>query len=209
MLFKNRQDAGRQLVPLLQKYREQEGMIVLGLARGGVITAAEIAQALGLPLDVLVVRKIGAPGNEELALGAISEQGEGVFNDHLIGLLGVTSDYIKKEVERQRKIIRERLVLYRGQTKTLELNKKKVILVDDGIATGASVRVAIRAIKEAGAKSIILAVPVAAPESLQKIAKEVDEVVCLLSPPYFEAVGSFYQDFDQVTDPEIVDLLLN
>jgi|SRR5579862_3771082 len=207
MLFKDRQDAGRQLALQLLKFKNKSDVIVLGLARGGVVTAAEVAASLHLPLNVIVVRKIGAPGNEELAIGAIAEQGEGIFNDHLIGLLGVSSDYLKKEVERQKRVLKERLSRYRGKSASLHLKDKMVILVDDGIATGASMRVAIASVRYAGVKKIILAVPVAAPDSLRKISKEVDEAICLSSPAFFESVGSFYRLFDQTTDEEVIQLL--
>lgn len=207
MLFKDRQDAGRQLALQLQKYKNQSDAIVLGLARGGVVTAAEIAAKLSLPLNVLLVRKIGAPGNEELAIGAISEYGEGIFNDHLIGLLGVPSDYLKKETEKQRRILKERLIRYRGSETPLDLKNKTAILVDDGIATGASMRVAIASIRHARAKKIVVAVPVASQDALKKIAKESDETVCLSTPAFFESVGSFYRMFDQTSDEDVIRLL--
>jgi putative phosphoribosyl transferase len=207
MLFKDRRDAGKQLAAKLQQYKDRQDVIVLGLARGGMVTAAEVAAHLHVFLNVIVVRKVGAPGNEELALGAIAEHGEGVFNDHLIGILGVSSDYLKKEVERQKRLLKERLALYRGTSATPELKGKTVILIDDGIATGASMRVAIHSVKDAGAKKIVLAVPVASPDSLNKIAKEVDETVCLHAPAFFEAVGSFYREFGQTSDDEVIHLL--
>jgi putative phosphoribosyl transferase len=207
MLFKDRRDAGRQLVPALSKYKDQPDVLVLGLARGGVVTAHEVALGLGVPLNVIVVRKVGAPGNEELALGAITEHGEGIFNEHLIGILAVSQEYLQREVERQKKILKERLALYRGNAPAPSIDGKIVILVDDGIATGASMRVAIKSVQEAGAKKIVLAVPVAAPDSLRKIQKEVDEVFCLSSPVFFEAVGAFYKQFDQTTDQEVIHLL--
>lgn len=207
MLFQDRRDAGQKLVPNLEKYKGRQDLLVMGLARGGVITAYEVAKGLELPLNVIVVRKIGAPDNEELAIGAITESGEGIFNEHLIGLLGVSPDYIKREIERQKKIAKERLALYRGKCPSPDIKGKTVILVDDGIATGASMRVAIKAVKTAGAAKIILAVPVAAPDSLRALEKEVDEVVCLSTPSYFLAVGSFYRVFNQTADAEIVELL--
>lgn len=207
MLFKDRRDAGKKLIPQLSKYKDSKNVIVLGLARGGMVTASEVASGLNIPLNVVVVRKIGAPNNEELALGAIAEHGEGIFNEHLVGILGVSHDYLKKEVERQKKILKERLSLYRGKSPAPDLKGKTVILVDDGIATGASMRVAIKSVRDAGAKKIVLAVPVAAPDSLDKIAKEVDEVICLSSPVFFEAVGGFYQEFDQTSDEEVIHLL--
>lgn len=207
MLFKDRRDAGRQLLPPLGKYKDQKDVIILGLARGGVVTAYEVASGLNAPLNVIVVRKIGAPSNEELALGAIAEHGEGIFNEQLIGILGVSPDFLKKAIEREKKILKERLDLYRGNSPELIIKGKTVILVDDGIATGASMRVAIQSVRDAGAKKIVLAVPVAAPDSLRKIAKEVDEVVCLSSPIFFEAVGAFYKAFEQTSDEEVIHLL--
>lgn len=207
MLFNDRSDAGKQLALQLEKYKDRKEVIVLGLTRGGVVTASEIASFLHATLNAVVVRKIGAPGNPELALGAISEHGEGVFNEHLIGLLGISPEYLAKEVERQKMIVKQRLALYRGSSASPDLKGKTIILVDDGIATGASMRAAIKSVKIAGAKKVVLAVPVAAPDSLKKMEKEVDEVVCLDSPAFFEAVGSFYRLFDQTTDEEIVRLL--
>lgn len=207
MEFKDRRDAGRQLAARLMDYKGQKDVIVLGLARGGMVTADEVASALCVPLNVIVVRKVGAPGNEELALGAIAEHGEGIFNEHLIGLLGVPSSEIKREVERQKKILLERLALYRGNSPAPDLKGKTVILVDDGIATGASMRVAIKSVRAAGPKKIVMAVPVGAPATLQKMSGEADEIICLHSPIIFEAVGSFYRVFDQTADEEVVRLL--
>jgi putative phosphoribosyl transferase len=207
ILFKDRRDGGHQLAQQLLKYKGQKDTIVLGLARGGVVVAAEVATALHLPLNVIVVRKIGAPNNEELAVGAIAEHGEGIFNDHLIALIGVSSEYLQREIERQKKILQERLILYRGSASPLELKGKMVILVDDGLATGASMRAAIESVRSAAVKKIILAVPVAAPDSLDQMRRDVDEVVCLSSPPSFQAVGSFYRVFDATSDSEIVQLL--
>lgn len=206
-MFKDRRDAGNKLAVLLQGYKDRKDVIVLGLARGGMVTADAVASFLNAPVDVVIVRKIGAPGNQELALGAIAEHGDGVFNEHLIQVLGVSSEELKKEVQRQKKVLKERLALYRGVSSALDLKGKTVILVDDGIATGASMRAAIKSVRDAEAKKIVLAVPVAAPESLQKMGKEVDEVVCLLSPAYFEAVGSFYETFEQTSDEEVIRIL--
>lgn len=207
MLFNDRSDAGRQLALQLKKYHSLQGVIVLGLTRGGVITASEIARSLHLPLNVVVVRKIGAPGNPELALGAVGEMGDGVFNEHLIGLLGVSREYLAVEVEKEKQIVKKRLALYRGDTQAPVLKEKVVILVDDGIATGASMRAAIKSVRSSGAQRVVLAVPVASPDSLKMIEREVDEVVCLASPASFEAVGSFYRVFDQTTDEEIMQIL--
>lgn len=208
MLFKDRSDAGKQLVAPLSKYKDRKDVIVLGLARGGMVTAYEVASGLNVPLNVIVVRKIGAPGNEELALGAIAEHGEGIFNEELIGVLGVSQAYLKKEIERQKKILKERLERYRGNAPAPNLKDKTVIIVDDGIATGASMRVAVKSVRDAAAKKIVLAVPVAAPDSLRKLQKDVDEVVCLSSPMFFEAVGGFYRAFEQTSDEEVIQFLI-
>lgn len=207
MLFKDRNEAGKQLIPHLKSYLGNQQTVVVGLARGGVITAFAVAEGLGLPLQVMVVRKIGAPGNEELALGAIAENGEGIFNDHLIAVLAISPDYIKREIELQKAVAKKRSELYRGEQPKLALKDKTVILIDDGIATGASIRVAIRSLRAEKVGKIVLAVPVAAPDSLRKLEKEVDEVICLSVPLYFEAVGSFYRSFDQTSDEEIIHLL--
>jgi putative phosphoribosyl transferase len=207
MIFRDRQEAGMQLSAKLMEYKGKSDVIVMGLARGGVVVAYEIAKNLQLPLDVVVVRKIGAPGNEELALGAITASGEGIFNDHLITLLGVSSDYIKHQIEKEKALAKKRLELYFGKRPRREFKGKTIILVDDGIATGASMRVAIHSMKSEGAKKIVLAVPVAAPDSLRKIEKEVDQVVCLSSPAFFESVGGFYKTFDQTSDEEIIKIL--
>ncbi len=207
MLFNDRRDAGKQLSARLEKYQGQKDVIVLGLARGGVVVAGEVASRLSVPLNVIVVRKIGAPGNQELALGAIAEHGDGIFNEELIASLGVSPQYLKMESSRQKEMLIARLALYRGKLAAPNLRDKTVILVDDGIATGASMRVAIQSLRHSGVKKIVLAVPVAAPDSLQKISKEVDETVCLFSPSYFEAVGSFYRSFDQTSDEEVIQIL--
>ena len=207
MLFKDRQDAGRQLVTLLHAHKQEKETIVLGLARGGVVTAFEVARELGLPLNVVVVRKVGAPGNPELALGAVTETGEGFFNDNLIRALGVTTQYLHEEIARQKKVAEERLALYRGKLTAPQIKNKTVILVDDGVATGASIRAAIRSIRAQGVKKIIVALPVAAPDAVHEIEKEVDEVACLSIPAFFEAVGMFYSAFEQVSDEEIITLL--
>lgn len=207
MLFQDRADAGLKLIPQLEKYKSRKDVVVLGLARGGMVVAHAVANGLNVPLDVIIVRKIGAPENEELAIGAIAETGEGIFNDSVIEVLGVSPRYIEEEVSKQKKIAQQRVALYRGNKQGLEVKGKSVVLVDDGIATGASMRVAIRSVRARGAKEIILAVPVGAPEALKQMEKEVDKIVCLYSPTSFHAVGQFYREFDQTEDREIIDLL--
>ncbi len=207
MLFKDRHDAGVQLSSLLQKYKGAKEAVVLGITRGGVPVAYEVAKALKLPLNVIVIRKIGAPGNEELAIGAINEKGEGVFNDNLIAILGVSSDYLKREIEKEKRIAAERLAFYRGSHPAFDVKGKTVILIDDGIATGASIKAAIKALRLEEPQKIVLAVPVAPSGSLKDLGKEVEEIISLSTPSFFESVGSSYKFFDQITDKEILRLL--
>jgi putative phosphoribosyl transferase len=207
MIFQNRIEAGKQLAKPLSSYRGKKGVIAVGLARGGVVVAAALATELNVLLDVIIVRKIGAPDNPELALGAIAEKGRGVFNDDLIALLGVHKEYLKKEAVRQQEIVKQRKDLYLEGHEKLDYTGKTILLVDDGIATGASMRVAIESIRSQNAEKIVVAVPVAASESLKKIAPLVDEVICLSQPSNFPAVGAFYKEFGQVTDDEIIHLI--
>ncbi len=207
MIFYDRRDAGKQLGVRLGQYANAKDALVVGLARGGVVAAYEVAQALGLPLVAFVVRKIGAPGNEELAIGAISETGEAIFNHDIISTLGVSNDYIQKTLERERAIAQQRSSFYRDKAPAPVYKNKTIILVDDGIATGASMEVAIQSMRKASAKKIVLAVPVAAPDSLHRLGKQVDEVVCLSTPANFYAVGSFYERFGQTSDDEVVRLV--
>lgn len=206
MLFQNRKEAGERLAEELKSYLDHPKTLVMGLARGGVVVAAAVARELHLPLDVIVVRKVGAPDNEELALGAVTETGQGSFNDDLIGMLGVSKEYIKREVERQKTLAQQRSKLYRSHRPGLPIEGQTVILVDDGIATGASAKVAIAHLRAKHPIKIVLAVPVAAPDSLQAISKLVDETHCLFSPSHFQAVGAFYKEFGQVEDEEIISL---
>lgn len=206
-MFQDRTEAGKKLAQELQKYRGQKDVVVMGLARGGVIVAAEIAKELQLPLDVVVVRKVGAPDNEELALGAVADEGKGIFNENLIALLGVSKDYLRKETERQKEMVKDRKSKYLKGRTPVDVKNKTVLVIDDGIATGASMKVAIESMKAQKAAKVVLAVPVAAPESLREIAKEVDEVVCLLKPATFHAVGAFYKNFAQTKDDEIIKVL--
>ena len=207
MLFKDRQEAGRQLATALAHYKNLENAIVVGLARGGVITAYEVAQELSLPLAVFVVRKIGAPGNEELALGAVAETGESIYNEDLISAVGASRAYLQKTAERERKLADERSARYRGKQPRLSFKNQTVILVDDGIATGATMEAAILAMRHAAAKKVILATPVAAPDALRRLGKKVDEVISLFSPLDFYAVGAFYREFEQTSDEELIGLL--
>ncbi|MBS0648058.1 MAG: phosphoribosyltransferase [Verrucomicrobia bacterium] len=207
MLFKDRFEAGLKLAEKLEKYRDPSQTVVVGLARGGVVVAYALAQALNLPLDVVVIRKIGAPLQDELAIGAIDEEGQGFFNDGIIQALNISPSYLQEEIEKQKKVAQQRAALYRQGGKKTDVKGKTVLVVDDGIATGASMKAALYALKQKGAKKTILAVPVAPAEALKKFSKMVDETVCLYTPAVFRAVGQFYRKFDQTSDEEVIKLL--
>lgn len=207
MIFKDRYEAGLKLAAKLEQFRGQPQTVVMGLARGGVVVAHAVAKTLHLPLDVIVIRKVGAPGQEELAIGAINENGEGFFNEGMIRTFNIPQDYVQKEVGRQKKVAEQRAALYRKGLQKLDIKGQTVIVVDDGIATGASVRAALIGLKKKGAGKIILAVPVAAVDSLKSLSREVDETICLYNPVDFMAVGQFYQKFDQTSDEEVVKLI--
>ncbi len=207
MIFRNRSEAGKKLATALTDYLEKSDTVVVALARGGVSVGYEVANALKLPLEVICPRKIGAPFNEEFAIGAVTEEGDPLLSTDVIRRLGVSEEYLAREIEKQRELAKKRALSYRKGRKAISVKEKKVLLVDDGIATGASIRAAARGLKKAGAQSIIIAVPVAAMESAAKLQKEVDEVIVLHAPPDFYAVGQFYEQFGQVTDEEVIDLL--
>lgn len=207
MMFKDRYDAGKMLVPALSKYLKHPNAIVLGLPRGGVVVAYEVAVGLHLPLDITCPRKIGSPMNPELGIGAITEAGETFFNEDLIQQLGVPQSYIHREMEKEKLVAIARMELYRKGKKPIDVKNKTVILVDDGLATGATMKAAIRSIKKNGAAKIIAAIPVGPLDTLQEIELLVDEVVCLATPPFFSAVGQFYESFFSIEDSEVIALL--
>lgn len=207
MIFRDRKDGGEQLAQELLKYRNLPEVVVLGLPRGGVVTAFEVAKALHLPLDIICPRKIGAPFNPELAIGAITETGEGVFHYDLISRLGVSERYIQQEVEKEKKQAQRRLTLFRKNRPKINLEGKTVILVDDGLATGATMQAAIKSAKAEGAAKVVVAIPVAPPDTYDKIQEMVDEIIALSTPSFFQAVGQFYEDFSQTEDEEVVELL--
>lgn len=213
MTFKDRGEAGRKLAAALEKYKNSKDAILLALPRGGVVVADEIAESLNLPLDIVVPRKIGAPQNPEYAIGAITETGESVWpvgfpKPEEFGFREPDfKEWLKKEIEKEKKEAKRRLKIYRGEKKPLNLKNKIVILVDDGIATGLTLLAAIKSVKTKKPKKIIVAVPVGAMDSVEIIKKEVDEVVCLYSPAFFGAVGSFYEKFGQTTDEEVIELM--
>ena len=207
MTYMDRRDAGIQLAARLSAYRDKPGVIVLGLPRGGVTVAFEIAGALHAPLDILIVRKIGFPGNPELAVGALSETGALVLNEDIITPYGVIRDYLERETARQKEEIARRVALYRKGRGLPALAGKTVILVDDGVATGATAKAAVATLKQEQLARLVVALPVASPDSAEEIARVVDELVCLETPPGFMSVGGYYADFTQVEDAEVVAML--
>jgi putative phosphoribosyl transferase len=206
-MFRNRSEAGSRLAGRLDRYKERNDVIVLALPRGGVVTGYEIARAIGAPLDVLIVRKIGFPYQPELAAGAVAETGSVVLNRDIMSMGGLSEEALKPEIERQKEEIARRIVLYRSGGKLSNLRGKTVILVDDGVATGATMKAAIAALKQEHVAKLIVALPVGPPETIEVLRRMVDELICLETPLYFMAVGAHYGDFTQVTDEEVVKLL--
>lgn len=212
MLFTDRIHAGRELASALADYSIEQGalrnkIIVLALPRGGVPVAAEIAGKLGLPMDILPVRKLGIPGHEEYAMGAIAP-GELVYlNQEVVNLVRVSQAQIDNVIEREQAELNRRTDLYRAGLPPLAVADKIIILIDDGLATGATMQVAVLALRRAGAGRVIAAVPVGASESCAALRSQVDELVCLHQPAGFGGVGRWYQNFDQVSDSEVIDLL--
>ncbi len=207
MIFKNRMDGGEMLAKLLTAYQDGKDVIILGLPRGGVVTAYAIAKKLHLPLDITCPRKLRAPYNPELAIGAVTETGSAIFNTSLIAQIGVSESYLKEEVERQTHSAKQRLALFRKNLPPRMLAGKVVIIVDDGLATGATMKAAIESVKQERAAKIVVAVPVSPIDTIHEIKQMADDVVCLATPAYFQAVGQFYQDFEQTEDEEVLALL--
>lgn len=207
MLFKDRQHAGKLVANLLEKYRDDSNTIIFGLPRGGVVLAYEVAKHLKLPLDIICARKIGAPYNPEFGVGAITESGESFIDEEVIDRLDISPEYLQNEIKKESKEAARRLAIYRKDRPLAQLKDKTVILIDDGIATGATMKAAIKTLQARKTKKIVVAVPVAAPETLEEIRSMVDEVICLAAPVFFQAVGQFYENFSQTTDQEVIQLL--
>lgn len=207
-IFENRRQAGRLLAEEIER-RGYANPIVIGLPRGGVPVAAEVAAKLKAPVDLILVRKIGAPTQPELAIGAVVDGGapEIVRNEELVRGLGVTENEFKELAKHQLKIIEERRKLWLAGRQPIPVKDKTVIIVDDGIATGATVRVSVHAIRKKDPKLVVVATPVAPPETVEALRHEADDVVCLQTPDYFGAIGFFYQDFSQVSDAEVSRIL--
>jgi predicted phosphoribosyltransferase len=205
--FRDRREAGRTLAEGLASYRDQGGVLVLGLARGGVPVAWEIAAALHAPMDVFLVRKLGVPRWSELAMGALASGGGLVMNDNVISSLQVTDEQVREVIAIETAELNRREQAYRGGRSMADPRGKIVILADDGIATGASMLAAVRALRAAEPQSIVVAVPVGPPSTCRELAQEADDLVCATMPPGFEAVGQVYEDFHQVSDDEVRELL--
>jgi putative phosphoribosyl transferase len=205
--YADRRHAGRFLASKLQHYKNRDDAIVLALPRGGVPVAFEVAEALDAPLDVFIVRKLGTPLYEELAMGAIASGGVRVLNYDIIDRLEITDPMIEAAVQEEEQELRRRELRYRGDRPPLDVKDRTVILVDDGLATGATMRAAIQALRTEHTASIVVAVPIAAKETCHQLQSEADEVICAKTPEPFMAVGRWYADFTQTTDEEVYELI--
>ncbi|ORW11395.1 phosphoribosyl transferase [Mycobacterium kyorinense] len=205
--FSDRREAGRVLAEELTSYRGTDELLVFGLARGGVPVAWEVASALHAPLDVFLVRKLGVPQWSELAMGALASGGVVVMNDNVVSSLRISDEQVRAVIDRESTELSRREQAYRDGRPLADPRGKTVILVDDGIATGASMLAAVRALRELEPEAIVVAVPVGPPSACQQLAQEADDVVCATMPPDFEAVGQVFVDFHQVTDDEVRELL--
>jgi predicted phosphoribosyltransferase len=208
MTFRDRSDAGRRLAKALSEYKGRNA-VILALPRGGVPVAAEVAAALEAPLDLILVRKIGVPAQPELAMGAVVDGTAPIIvrNDEVIELSGTTADEFNAECKRQLAEIERRRQLYIGERARAEIAGQVVIVIDDGIATGATTRAALQAIRNRKPKELVLAVPVAPPDTIAELRRDVDTLICLETPEVFGAIGYFYRDFGQVSDQEVVAIL--
>jgi predicted phosphoribosyltransferase len=205
--FPNRAEAGRQLAEKLEKYAGGDDVIVLGLPRGGVPVAYEVAKRLRASLDVFIVRKLGVPGFEELAAGAIASGGVRVLNEDVMRTIPYADAAIEAVTIKETAELQRREQIYRDGRPAPELRDRIVILVDDGLATGATMRAAVKALRESGAAKIVVAVPVGPPDTCREIEQQADETICLSTPEFFQAVGQYYEDFSQTSDANVRELL--
>jgi predicted phosphoribosyltransferase len=206
-IFRDRADAGRQLAAALSRYADRPDILILALPRGGVPVAFEVARALHAPLDVFLVRKLGLPGHEELAMGAIATGGVRILDGEVLRMLNIPLDVVERVTEIERRELERRERQYRDGRPPPNVEGHTVILIDDGLATGSTMRAAVAALRKEGAKTIVVAVPVAPPETCEALSHEVDDIVCAVTPQPFQAVGLWYADFRQTTDEEVRDLI--
>lgn len=206
-VFRDRRDAGRYLARKLSAYAGQPGLLVLALPRGGVPVGYEVATALGAELDVFLVRKLGVPGHRELAMGAIASDGVRVLNENVLQAMHISEDVIESVTAAEQEVLRQRENAYRGDRPRPDVRDRTVILVDDGLATGATMRAAATAVRKQGPQRLVIAVPVAPPETCEQLAVEADDIICAVTPEAFLGVGMWYEDFSQTTDDEVRALL--
>ncbi len=207
MYFIDRRDAGKQLAVALEKYSQQPNTLIIAIPRGGVPVADEVATALQQPLDIMVTKKIGAPGNPEFAIGSVGIEGDVNLDMHVLKRLGITPEGLQQEIEGLKHAIQEKLEFLRGKRDALSVKGKHIILIDDGIATGNTLKAAIQTLQKWGAEKIILASPVGAEDSVRELNELTDEMHVLYAPVMFHAVGQFYEEFDQTPDQEVIEIL--
>ncbi|GAB6159121.1 phosphoribosyltransferase [Desulfotomaculum varum] len=205
-MFENRITAGQQLAVALQE-TNRPADIVIAIPRGGVVVGHQVARSLGIPLDIIIPKKVGAPQNPEVAVGAVTQDGTVIYHQELLSRLGLSEKDMQPAVQKIIGEINRRTLAYRNSSQGADLSGRHVIVVDDGIATGFTILAALQSIKKSGCQSVTLAVPVAPPDTVQRLAKEVDHFVCLISQEPFYAVGQFYLDFSQVKDDEVTAIL--
>lgn len=206
MVFEDRADAGQKLADKLAGYISEDGL-VLAIPRGGVVVGAEVARRFGLELDLIIPRKIGSPQNPEMAVGAVTQDGTTILNQRLVEVLRISQPELSEKIDYEINEIKRRMLLYRGGENGRDYKGRQIIVVDDGVATGYTMLAALRSARNFQPRELILAIPVAPPDTLEVLEKEVDVVVCLLVPGNFYAVGQFYVDFDQTDDDEVIEIL--
>jgi putative phosphoribosyl transferase len=205
-LFRDRKDAGLRLAERLARYRDEDS-VVLALPRGGVPVGYEVARALKVPLDVFIARKLGAPNQPELGIGAVAQDGSRVLNERIVEEIGVSEEYIERVAAEETKEAERRIKLFRGERPEPEVRERTAILVDDGIATGVTTRAAIEALRRRDPRRLVLAVPVCTTYTAESLRREVDELICLEAPSNLMAIGLWYRYFEQTSDEEVIDLL--